>query len=238
MNASSPRALIIDADTSVRQLLRKHFELTGFSVDEAVDGHAGLDRLRSTSYRVVILDLVLPRIDGAALCRTARADGPNIEAAILMVSARSSESDKVVGLASGADDYLTKPFGVRELLARTDAIMRRIRRAEAATAPDSRRTSALALDTGRREAFVRGQRVELTRQEFDVLNQLAARPGTVFTRAALLQLVWSEDGRRSERTVDVAISRLRRKIECNPHHPQLIITAWGVGYKLADSGGI
>lgn len=229
------RVLIIEADRASRQHLRKHLELAGFSADEAADGHDGLDRLRANAYDVVILDLVLPRLDGLTLCRAARADGPNTDAAIVIVSARSSESDKVVGLTSGADDYLTKPFGVRELLARVDAILRRVRRTAVRGSRATVGTSQLALDTARREAYVRGQRVELTRQEFDVLHQLAARPGTVLSRAALLQHVWSADVRPSERTVDVAISRLRRKIEFNPHNPELIITAWGVGYKLAES---
>ena len=231
MNPSPQRVLIIDEDRHTRQLLRRYFELAGASVDETADGHDGLERLQAAAYDVLILDLVLPRIDGLTLCRAARANGPNTDAAILIVSARSSESDKVVGLGSGADDYVTKPFGVRELLARVDAVTRRLRRGRARQP----RTRSLTLDLARREAFVRGQRIELTRQEFDVLHQLAARPGTVLSRAALLQRVWSDDGRASERTVDVAISRLRRKIEFNPHNPQLILTAWGVGYKLADS---
>ena len=230
----NPRALIIEADRATRSHMRKHLELAGYSADEAADGDCGLDRLRSTAYAIVILDLVLPRIDGLALCRAARASGPNADAGILIVSARSSESDKVVGLTNGADDYVTKPFGIRELLARVDAITRRIRRSARRSARSEAGTSQLALDTARREAFVRGQRVELTRQEFDVLHQLAVRPGTVLSRATLLKQVWSDDLAPSERTVDVAISRLRRKIEFNPHNPQLIITAWGVGYKLAD----
>jgi DNA-binding response OmpR family regulator len=228
------RVLIIDADRAVRQLLRRHLELAGYSIDEAVDGHGGLDRLRTTAYEVVILDVVLPRIDGLALCRAARVAGPNLDTGIVIISTRGSESEKVVGLTSGADDYMTKPVAVRELLARMDAITRRIRRTERYASRVPRGTALLALDVSRREAFVRGQRVELTRQEFDVLHQLAARPGAVLSRATLLKQVWSNE-MPSERTVDVAISRLRRKIEFNPHNPQLILTAWGVGYKLADS---
>jgi DNA-binding response OmpR family regulator len=232
MNAALQRVLIIDAEPSLRQLLRKHFELAGFSVEDVGDGHAGLERLRAAAYDVVILDLSLPRVDGLTLCRTLRAEGPNTETVVVIVSARSAESDKVVALASGADDYVTKPFGVRELLARVDAITRRVRRADRQPLRPPAVT-AVRLDASRREAIVRGQRVELTRQEFDVLYQLAARPGTVLTRAALLQHVWSDEGHASERTVDVAISRLRRKIEPDPQDPAFIKTIRNEGYFFA-----
>ena len=137
----------------------------------------------------------------------------------------------MLGLSSGADDYVTKPFGVRELLARIAAILRR---AERATRRRRRphRAGPLSLDLARRQAYVRGHRVELTRQEFDVLHQLSTHPGIVLSRATLLEQVWSHDSQASLRTVDVAISRLRRKVEFNPHNPQLILTAWGVGYKF------
>ena len=164
--------------------------------------------------------------------------GPNVDAPILMLTARDAESDKVVGLDSGADDYLTKPFGVRELLARVGAITRRHRRtrtAGQARSPDSVRARDVVLDVGKREAEVRGARVELTRQEFDLLHQLVSRPGIVFSRTALLQNVWSDDSYVTERTVDTVISRLRRKIERDPQDPELILTAWGVGYKFADA---
>jgi two-component system, OmpR family, response regulator len=228
------RALIVEAQRPDRQTLRLHLELAGFEVEEAADGRAALDRLRSTRYGLVLLDFALPSIDGLALCRAVRAEGPNTDAAVLMVTARDSEADKVLGLSSGADDYVTKPFSIPELLARVGAVLRRSPRStrhEEARRPVQ--SSHLSLDLDRREALVRGRRVELTRQEFDVLHQLAARPGTVFSRAALLRSVWSDDRHANERTVDVAISRLRRKIEGNPHDPELILTAWGVGYKFA-----
>jgi DNA-binding response OmpR family regulator len=150
----------------------------------------------------------------------------------------------VLGLESGADDYLTKPFGVRELVARIGAIMRRSRRApEAATAAVSGQSAGtttrrigskqVTLDLERREATVRGQPVDLTKQEFDLLSRLVGRPGIVFSRATLLQNVWSDDTYVTERTVDTVISRLRRKIERDPQDPELILTAWGIGYKFA-----
>ena len=153
-----------------------------------------------------------------------------------MLTARDTESDKVVGLESGADDYVAKPFGVRELLARVQALLRRQRRGgEAAARTRGRLASGgLVVDPEKRQATVRGQAIELTKQEFDLLYLLAARPGIVFSRAALLQQVWRDDAYVTERTVDSVISRLRRKVEQDPQDPELILTAWGMGYKFAD----
>jgi DNA-binding response OmpR family regulator len=232
------RALVVESEKDVRQLLRLHLELAGFEIDEATDGRVGLDRLRAAPYSLIVLAVELPNIDGLTLCRAARSQGPNLNAAILVLASRNTEADKVDGFASGADDYVTKPFSVRELLARIGAIMRRSRRdaAQPETPPGS--SARLSLDVARRQAVVRGRRVELTKQEFEVLQQLAARPGMVFSRTVLLRSVWSDDAQASERTVDVAISRLRRKIESDPRDPELILTAWGVGYKFAGGDGV
>ena len=235
MIATGRTVLLLETEPPVRQQVRRHLELAGFHLEETSDGRAALDRVRGVPYDVLILDALAPNLDGLTLCRAARAGGPNVDAAILMVSSRGTESDRVLGLSSGADDYMTKPFGVRELLARIGAILRRAERASTLASPTAHRAGPLSLDVARRQAFVRGHRVDLTRQEFDMLHQLSTRPGMVFSRAALLQHVWSEDTRASQRTVDVAISRLRRKIEYNPHNPQLILTAWGVGYKFAET---
>jgi DNA-binding response OmpR family regulator len=152
-----------------------------------------------------------------------------------MLTARDGESDKVLGLESGADDYLTKPFGVRELMARIAALMRRHRRQTVEQMPSAvLQAGDLSLDRERRQATVRGERVELTKQEFDLLYLLASRPGAVFTRTALLEEVWSDDTYVTDRTVDTVISRLRRKIERDPQDPEMLLTAWGVGYKFAD----
>jgi DNA-binding response OmpR family regulator len=242
---SRRRVLVVEDEHPIRELLRLHLELAGFDIDETGDGREGLDRTRASAFDLLILDVMLPGLDGISLCRAVRAEGPNQETPILMLTARDGESDKVLGLESGADDYLTKPFGVRELVARIGAIMRRSRRgAEPSPAPGTggpgvrgaRRvaTRDVALDSERREAIVRGRSVELTKQEFDLLYRLAARPGVVFSRAALLQNVWSDDTYVTERTVDTVISRLRKKIEQDPQDPELILTAWGVGYKFAD----
>ncbi len=229
--------LVVEDDPAIRELLRLHLGVAGFTIDEIGDGRQAYDRTKSKSYDLIVLDLMLPGIDGITLCRALRSAGPNSETAVLMLTARDTESDKVVGLESGADDYLTKPFGVRELMARIRALLRRNQRvAERGATAAVRRvaTHEVAMDPERREATVRGQAVELTRQEFDVLYLLAARPGIVFSRAALLSAVWKGDTYVTERTVDTIVSRLRRKIEREPHDPELILTAWGVGYKFAD----
>ena len=229
------RVLIVEDELSVRELLRLHLELAGFKIEEIAEGRGALRRTRETPFDLLILDVMLPGLDGISLCRAIRAEGPNIETPILMVTARDAESDKVIGLESGADDYLAKPFGIRELLARVGAIMRRHKRASDLTDTARRTSSAqVQLDADRREAIVRGQVVELTRQEFDLLYRLAVRPGIVHSRAALLQNVWSDDTYVTERTVDTVISRLRKKIERDPEDPELILTAWGVGYKFVD----
>lgn len=241
VSADAPRrrALVVEDDVAIRELLRLHLSLAGFHVDEIGDGRSALECARSIPFDVIVLDLMLPSLDGITLCRAVRTDGPNRETPILMLTARDSESDKVLGLESGADDYLTKPFGVRELMARIGAITRRSRRtAEAGEqTPASHRVNArgVVIDPDRREAIVRGTPVELTKQEFDVLHLLAARPGIVFSRAALLANVWGGDTYVTERTVDVVVSRLRRKIEQDPQDPELILTAWGVGYKFVDT---
>jgi DNA-binding response OmpR family regulator len=184
----------------------------------------------------MVFDLMLPGIDGITLCRSLRSDSVNTETPILMLTARDTESDKVLGLESGADDYVTKPFGMRELLARVGAVLRRSARADAPPASCERRVQAreLTLDPDKRQAVIRQQPVELTRQEFDLIYLLATRPGIVFSREALLAKVWGGDTYVTERTVDTVVSRLRRKLERDAQDPELILTAWGVGYKFVD----
>jgi DNA-binding response OmpR family regulator len=243
MTAPSPglRALVVEDDPAIREILGLHLGLAGFQVEDVADGRKALDRVRQQQFDLLLLDIMLPGLDGVSLCRAARKEGPNVDTPILMLTARDSESDTVVGLESGADDYLTKPFGVRELQARVGALMRRHRRtSDAAPGHATRLTRGtgagqISIDAERRDVTVRGKRVELTRQEFDVLYHLASRPGVVFPRSALLQKVWSDDTYVTERTVDTIVSRVRKKIERDPHDPELILTAWGVGYKFADA---
>jgi DNA-binding response OmpR family regulator len=240
-SAARLQALVVEDDAAIREILALHLGLAGFEIEGIGDGRQALDRVRQQRFDLLLLDVMLPGLDGVSLCRAARKDGPNVDTPILMLTARDSESDTVVGLESGADDYLTKPFGIRELQARISALMRRHQRASAVHGSATRLTRGtgagqISIDVERREVMVRGEPVELTKQEFDVLYQLASRPGVVFPRAALLQKVWSDDTYVTERTVDTIVSRVRKKIEQDPHDPELILTAWGVGYKFADVG--
>jgi DNA-binding response OmpR family regulator len=211
--------------------------LANFDIDEVADGTAALDRARSEKFDLIVLDVMVPGLDGITLCRAIRSQSVNMSSAVLMLTARASEADKVLGLESGADDYLTKPFSIREMVARIGAILRRNERIDGSSgpaAPRHVRSRDVTLDPERREAIVRDRVVELTKQEFDLFYLLAARPGIVFSRTALLTKVWTDDTYVTERTVDTVISRLRRKVELDGQNPQLILTAWGVGYKFVD----
>jgi DNA-binding response OmpR family regulator len=233
----SRRALIVEDESSICEIVRLHLSLAGFETDEVPDGHAALQRLRTDRFDLVVLDVMLPGVDGVSLCRALRSGGPNERAGVLMLTARDTELEKVIGLESGADDYLTKPFGVREFMARVAAVLRR----SSGGPSEPERTSMgivtsadVTLDPERRQARVRGDLVELTKQEFDILYLLASRRGIVFSRAAMIAKVWGGDTYITERTVDSVVSRLRRKIERDPNDPEMILTAWGVGYKFAD----
>ena len=235
---TSRRALIVEDESSIREIVRLHLSLAGFETEEVADGHTALNRLRAVQFDLVVLDVMLPGVDGVTLCRALRSGGPNQRAGVLMLTARDTEPEKVIGLESGADDYLTKPFGVREFMARVTAVLRR---ASGGLSEPDRTTSTgivtsadVTLDPERRQARVRGDLVELTKQEFDILYVLASRRGIVFSRAALIAKVWGGDTYVTERTVDSVVSRLRRKIERDPNDPEMLLTAWGVGYKFAD----
>src|SRR6476661_4478464 len=171
--------LVVEDEPAIRDLLRLHLGLARFDVREEANGRRALDVARAERFDAIILDVMLPGLDGVTLCRALRLDGASRDTPILMLTARDTESDKVLGLESGADDYVPKPFGIRELLARVGAMLRRIERIEAQTAAASRRSEPrdVALDAERREAIVRGVPIELTKQEFDLLYLLAARPG-------------------------------------------------------------
>jgi DNA-binding response OmpR family regulator len=231
------RILLVEDEAPIRELLRLHLSLANFDIDEVADGTAALDRARSEKFDLIVLDVMVPGLDGITLCRAIRSQSVNMSSAVLMLTARASEADKVLGLESGADDYLTKPFSIREMVARVGAILRRNERIDGSSgpaAPRHVRSRDVTLDPERREAIVRDRVVELTKQEFDLFYLLAARPGIVFSRTALLTKVWTDDTYVTERTVDTVISRLRRKVELDAQNPQLILTAWGVGYKFVD----
>ena len=231
------RTLVVEDEPAIREVMRLHLELAGFDVTEVSDGKRALELGRTSRFDLIVLDVMLPGIDGVTLCRALRAEGANTLTAILMLTARDAESDKVLGLESGADDYMTKPFGTRELVARAAALLRAQQRM---TTQDAGQThliarSGVSLDLDKRHASIRGLSVELTKQEFDLLYLLVTHPGIVFSRDALLAKVWGGDTYVTHRTVDTVVSRLRRKVEVDPQDPELILTAWGVGYKFVDA---
>jgi len=231
------RVLIVEDEPNIRELVAFHLGLEGLQVVEAENGDAALRLVQTEAYDLFVLDLMLPRVDGLTVCRAIRRDSRNGDAPILMLTARRDESDKVLGLESGADDYLTKPFGVRELVARVRALLRRPRAAANANQPTAASVVAagpLKVDVARRQASIDGRPLELTPHEFDVLHLLAAHPGIVFTREKILERVWTQDTHVTVRSVDTLVKRLRQKIESDTRQPELILTVWGTGYKFAD----
>ena len=234
------RTLVIEDNRDIAHLLELHLRDLSHDVHLAFDGTAGLAQAQKGHYDIIILDLMLPGLDGLELCRRLRTNSDHTP--ILMLTARSSEIDRVLGLELGADDYLTKPFSIQELVARVKAILRRIELAqsELAQAGDAPiRTATLEIEPERRKVRVRGKPVELTVREFDLLLHFARYPGRVYSRAQLLDQVWGYGYEGYEHTVNSHINRLRAKIERDPAHPELIRTVWGVGYQfvdLSDSG--
>ena len=235
-----PRVLVVEDEAHIRELIQLHLGLEGLEIEAVADGHDALARASAESFALIILDLMLPGVDGIAICRAVRREGPNQDVPILMLTARREESDKVLGLESGADDYLAKPFGIRELVARARALLRRPRRsqlqAEAAAASGEKpiEIHGLHIDPARRRVRANGEDVDLTAQEFRLLFVLATHPGIVFSREALLTRVWPDHTFVTERSVDSLVKRLRRRIEKDPANPEIILTVWGSGYKCAD----
>jgi DNA-binding response OmpR family regulator len=229
----SQSILVIEDDPDIRKLVRLHLEDAGYGITLETTGTNGLRRALSGSFDLIVLDIMLPGVDGLEICRQLRAERPDVP--ILMLTARSTELDRVLGLELGADDYLTKPFSVRELLARIKAILRRIEQIEAAPPPTNLEVGPLTIDANRRQVRVEGQPVELTAREFELLSFFASHPGRVFTRGQLLDRVWGYAHEGYEHTVNTHINRLRRKIEDDPSHPRYILTVWGVGYRFPDA---
>jgi DNA-binding response OmpR family regulator len=236
--ANGARVLVVEDERHIRDLVVLHLRLEGLTSVAVADGSEALRLARSEPFDLVVLDLMLPGLDGVTVCRAIRRERVNADVPILMLTARREESDKVLGLESGADDYLTKPFGVRELVARVRALLRRPRASKLAASPAEAAqpvtAGGLTVDPARRQARTDGREIDLTAHEFDLLYLLAANRGIVFSREALVQRVWGDDTHVTERSVDTLIKRLRRKIEPDPEAPQLILTVWGTGYKFAD----
>ena len=228
------RILVVDDEVDIARLVELHLADAGHRVTLAHDGKTGLDLATSGGFDLVVLDLKLPVVDGLEICRRIRAGTRYVP--ILMVTARSAELDRILGLEMGADDYLTKPFNVRELVARVKAIFRRgdALAAPAAAVPERMTRGGLTLDLARRAAEVDGRALTLTAKEFDLLAHFARHPGRVFTRAELLDTVWGYSHEGYEHTVNSHINRLRAKLEPDPTAPRYILTVWGVGYRFAE----
>ncbi len=230
------KILIIEDDQDIAHLVEAHLRDTGYEVTLARDGHAGLDQALSKPYDLIILDLILPDADGLEICRRVRA--APVYVPMVMLSSRSSELDRVLGLETGADDYLTRPFGIRELQARIKALFRRIEafRSEASQKSQTMiQKGDLVLDVEKRNVTLQGNRVRLTAKEFDLLLHFVNHPGRVYTRLELLNLVWGYGHAGYEHAVNAHINRLRAKVEKDPSRPCYILTVWGVGYKFYDT---
>ncbi len=221
--------LIVEDEAVVRDMLALNLQAEGYDVSTAEDGEAGLAASRAAAFDLVVLDVMLPRLDGLSLCRLIRKSSP---APILMLTARGTEVDKIIGLESGADDYIVKPFGLGEFLARVRAALRRAATAAPPPVRDRLEAADLTLDLIARRASQHGEELKLTHKEFDLLAELMRNAGAVLTRDLLLQKVWGYDFVGDSRTVDVHIRWLREKIEADPSQPARITTVRGVGYRF------
>jgi two-component system response regulator MtrA len=228
------KILLVEDDPSIREVVTMGLRQAGFEVEAAADGEAGLARWREWRPDLVLLDVMLPRLDGLEVCRAIRREATT---PVVMLTARGDTIDVVDGLESGADDYVRKPFEMPELIARVRAALRRRRAAEDQGEAAVVHLGPLRIDTDGRTVDRDGEDVSLTRTEFDLLAELARHPGSVFTREVLLDRVWGYDYLGDSRLVDVAIGRLRAKIETDAAAPELILTVRGAGYKAARPGG-
>lgn len=228
-NYEAPKILIVEDEAIVADVVGRYLRRDGFEVMTAGDGQEALDMAHEWSPDLVLLDLMLPKIDGLEVCRRLRSDS-NIP--IIIVTAKGDESDRIVGLELGADDYVSKPFSPRELVARVRAVLRRTHLTPNPQSDGVLRVGPITIDPAGRQATIRNEPVELTAKEFDLLWFLVRNAGQVFTRAQLLDQVWDYEYFGDESTVTVHIHRLRSKIEPDPVRPQFLKTVWGVGYKL------
>jgi DNA-binding response OmpR family regulator len=226
------RILLVEDEHDIAQLVALHLRDEGYQVTVAADGHAGMRQAFARNWDLVLLDLRLPGPDGLAICKALRARENYLP--ILMLTSKSSELDRVLGLELGADDYVTKPFSVSELVARVKSLFRRVDAIGRTARPQAESfvVGDISIDTGSREVRVGDQRVDLTAREFDLLLHFARHPGQVFSRAQLLDSVWGFGHEGYEHTVNSHINRLRGKIEPDSDQPQYIVTVWGVGYKI------
>jgi DNA-binding response OmpR family regulator len=225
--------LLVDDELSVQKLLAYPLRKEGYDVIPALDGREALERLRDDNFDLVVLDVMLPRMDGFDVCRAIRSRST---VPIIMLTAKTEETDKVLGLELGADDYITKPFSVREFRSRVKAVLRRAALAQPeAQFEEPIDAGDLSIDFEKRSVVVRGESVRLTYVEFEIIAALARTPGRVFSRTMLLERVWGDASYRDPRTIDVHIRHLREKLEEEAKTPELILTVRGVGYRFRDS---
>ncbi|MEW8029316.1 MAG: response regulator transcription factor [Candidatus Thiodiazotropha sp.] len=230
------KVLIVEDEPDIAHLVQTHLNDIGCETDIAGNGAAAMNLFNKGGYQLVVLDLMLPDTDGLTLCRNMRSAGDYV--AILMLTAKSTELDRVVGLEMGADDYLTKPFSIPELLARIKALFRRMEALQSGGATSGKQEiierGGLSLDVDRRSVKIDGKPVDLTAKEFDLLLYFVRNPGRVFSRIQLLDKVWGYNHDGYEHTVNSHINRLRSKIEADPAAPRYVLTVWGVGYKFSE----
>ncbi len=232
MPDSSPTILLVDDEDSVRKVLAFPLERDGYVVVQAADGEEALERFAAQRIDLVVLDIMLPKLDGLEVCKRLRAAS---SVPIIMLTARDDELDKVIGLELGADDYITKPFSIREFRSRVRALLRRSRTTPGTEADaELIEHEELVIDIPRRQVLARGVPVQLTYVEFELLRTLAATPGRVFSRRMLLEALWKSADYRDPRTIDVHVRHLREKLEAEPRTPEYILTVRGVGYRFRD----
>jgi len=233
LTTAAPRILLVDDELSIQKLLAYPLRKEGYDVIPALDGREALERLRDNNFDLVVLDVMLPRMDGFDVCRAIRSRST---VPIIMLTAKTEETDKVLGLELGADDYITKPFSVREFRSRVKAVLRRAALAQPeAQFEEPIEAGELSIDFEKRSVVVRGESVRLTYVEFEILAALARAPGRVFSRTMLLERVWGDAAYRDPRTIDVHIRHLREKLEQESKTPELILTVRGVGYRFRDT---
>ena len=229
------KVLLVEDDPDIVNLLEIHLKDMECEVDMANDGESGLQKALDNAYDLMILDLMLPKVEGMEICRRVRAK--EIATPILMLTAKSEEIDKVLGLETGADDYMTKPFSVREFIARVKAIFRRTSMLKQQSQPKAQQLLTfghLQIDTDKHKVSLNGQRIDLSPKEYELLTLMASKPGKSYSRQQLLNLIWGYDFEGYEHTVNSHINRLRSKIEADLANPKFILTTWGVGYRFSE----
>jgi DNA-binding response OmpR family regulator len=234
VQASAPRILLVDDEHSLQKLLAYPLRKEGYEVVPALDGREALNRLRDGDFDLVVLDVMLPKVDGFDVCRQIRARSA---VPIIMLTAKAEEIDKVLGLELGADDYITKPFSLREFRSRVKAALRRggMARRDSVSDEEPLDVHELRIDFAKRSVRVRGEEVQTTYVEFEILTALATNPGRVWTRDMLLTRIWGDSAYRDPRTIDVHIRHLREKLELDAKEPEYLFTVRGVGYRFRDT---